>query len=181
MGCPTKCSGVRLRLARYLATPAALLLIMGGVGSSAVTGRERPDVTQQRFQNLYPQVQAARGCTQEDAPAVEIYFFVRQTASGEPVEPFVRVEISGRARDIIPPAKYRLMPLRRNIEERRRIVRAELVEKRGSSVWLDGTIAIRADNPETGIAGRVDMISPTKQAWSRTFSARYVRRQALCG
>lgn len=143
-----------------------------------MTGR---NAGQQPFQVLFPWVRAARGCTQEDAPAVEIYFFGKETAAGELVAPYVRVEISGLARERIPPTTYHLMPLRRDSNERRRIVRAELVDKLGSSTWLGGTITIGADEPDTRIIGRVNLISPKGEAWDRAFSAQYLTKRALCG
>lgn len=190
---PTKCSvSVIVSLRRGKAIPrvtvagslgllASLVLVACMPNSATAVERTERSAGQQRFQALFPLVQAGRGCTQEDAPAAEIYFFAKKDDTGEPVAPYVRVEISGLARERIPPATFRLMPLRRNPNERRRIVRAELVQKPGSSLWLDGSIAIRADNPQTGITGRIDLISPKGEAWSRAFSARYANRQAVCG
>ena len=192
MECPTKSSGSvrpeqgpaipRITLAGSLALLAGLGLVACMADPATAVARPGSDsAARQSFQTLFPSVRAQRGCTQEDAPATEIIFFAQQTAAGEPAAPYVRIEISGSSRERIGPATFRLMPLRRSSGERGRIVRAELVQKPGSSTWLQGTIAIRSDDPGTAIAGRVDLVSPKGGAWSRSFSAPYVPRQAICG
>src|ERR1700759_4464218 len=69
----------------------------------------------------FPYAFATRGCTQEDAPALEIYFTEAQfKGDGTPAPPYLRIEIASRVNETIAPLSAELMPLRRAPARQRR-------------------------------------------------------------
>jgi hypothetical protein len=123
-----------------------------------------------------------RGCTQEDAPALEIYLTRAPfDGRGEPPEPYIRVEISSSATETITRGTFRLSPLRRDPDAAGRVVRAELVEPGHDPIWLTGTIVLSKAAPGRRISGRLDVKTPDGKNLPGDFTAEYINRTSVCG
>ena len=152
---------------------AAALILLGVPMASA--DETRPD---QRF----PYAFATRGCTQEDAPALEIYFTeVQFKGDGTPAPPYLRIEIASRPSETITSLSAELTPLRRDPARQGRLVRAELMDAGLKSVWLSGRIDLKEAVPGAGVSGHFDFTSPAGAVFSRDFSAPYSNRSVACG
>jgi hypothetical protein len=151
----------------------AMLIMLGVPMASA--DEPRPD---QRF----PYAVAMRGCTQEDAPALEIYFTETPfEGDGTPAPPYLRIEIASRANEKIENLSAELSPLRRDPAKQGRLVRAELMEASQKSSWLSGKIDLKEAVPGASVSGHFDFTSPTGAVFSRSFSAPYSNRSVGCG
>lgn len=125
---------------------------------------------------------AMRGCTQEDAPALEIFFTnIPFSGMGEVSPPYIRVEISAAPNEIITPVSLTLMQLRRDPASVARIARAELKERESDPRWLSGTIVLNEVIPGRPVSGRYDMTTPDGRRFSNSFIADYSKRNAVCG
>jgi hypothetical protein len=125
---------------------------------------------------------ARRGCTQEDAPALEIYLTrVPFSGEGDPPPPSIRIEISSPVSESIPRGTFRLSPLRRNTAVPGRIVRAMLEEEGKGLVWLTGSVMIGGPTSTDRVTGRFDVSVPGGKKWSGTFAADYSKRTSVCG
>jgi hypothetical protein len=125
---------------------------------------------------------AMRGCTQEDAPALEIYLTKSPfTGTGNPSTPYIRFEISSSANEAIAPVSLELIQLRRDPTRRGRIVRAEFVERGHDPVWLSGTIGLSEAAPGRHVSGHYDVTTSRGRRWSGRFIADYSNRSTVCG
>jgi hypothetical protein len=130
----------------------------------------------------FPFAYALRGCTQEDAPALEIYLTqVAFNGEGTPPAPYLRIEIASPPTETIGPLTLQLIPLRRDPAKPGRIVRAELMESGHKSTWLSGTIALNEATPGGRASGRYDFTSPAGLTLSQNFTAEYSKRPTVCG
>lgn len=131
----------------------------------------------------FPHIFAKRGCTQEDAPALEIYLTrVPYRGKGDPAPPYLRFEISLSPREAIAaPVVLELMPLRRDPARAGRIVRAEHVDRQHRSTWLNGAITLDSATPGKTVTGRFDVSAPGGPHWSAAFTAEYSSHPAVCG
>jgi hypothetical protein len=152
----------------------AILILMGVPMAQA--DEPKPD---QKF----PFAFATRGCTQEDAPALEIYFTgVQFKGEGTPAPPYLRIEIASRVNETIASFSAELTQLRRDPAKQGRLVRAELMEEAGQkSTWLFGRIELKEAVPGASVTGHFDFTSPAGAVFSRSFSAPYSNRPAVCG
>src|SRR4051812_15926247 len=92
-----------MRFACALLSTAFLILTMTANAQAAPAGENK-------LEQAFPHAFAKRGCTQEDAPALEIY--LTKTAlngAGEPSPPYIRVEISSSPTEVIGPASMSLI------------------------------------------------------------------------
>jgi len=127
-------------------------------------------------------VLAKRGCTQEDAPALEIYFSrTKFNGTGEPEPPYLRFEISSSSRDPVTPGTYVLSGLRKEPGKARRIVRGEFVEMGYGGIWVNGTIVLDEVSPSREVKGRYDVTSPSGLHLSKSFLTEYLSGAAMCG
>jgi hypothetical protein len=125
---------------------------------------------------------ATRGCTQEDAPALEIYLTQSPFAgAGEPAPPYIRIEISSHPDETIHSVSLTLIQMRRDPAKPGRIARAELVEPGKDRVWLSGTIILNEAAPGQQVSGQYDFTTPTGLALNRSFKTDYSKRNAVCG
>jgi hypothetical protein len=150
------------------------MLIMMGV---AMAQADEPKADQR-----FPYAFAMRGCTQEDAPALEIYFTEALfKGDGTPAPPYLRIEIASRPTETIASLSAELTPLRRDPAKPGRIVRAELTEAGQKPTWLSGKIELKEAVPGAGVSGHFDFTSPAGAVFSRSFSAPYSNRSVVCG
>lgn len=148
----------------------------------AMTGAQAAAGDDGKLGRNFPFAFAMRGCTQEDAPALEIYLTqVSFDGQGTPSAPYLRIEIGSLPTETIGPLSLQLMPLRRDPAKPGRIVRAELMEAGHKSTWLSGTIALREATPGARVSGRYDFASPAGATFSQDFDAEYSKRPAVCG
>jgi hypothetical protein len=130
----------------------------------------------------FPYAFATRGCTQEDAPALEIYFTEAPfKGDGTPAPPYLRIEIASRPNETIASLSVELTPLRRDPTKPVRLVRAELTETEKKTTWLAGKIDLKEAVPGATVSGHFDFTSPAGAVFSRSFSAPYSNRSAVCG
>jgi len=150
------------------------VLIMLGV-PMARADEAKPD---QRF----PFAFATRGCTQEDAPALEIYFTEAPfKGDGTPAPTYLRIEVASRLNETIASLSAELSPLRRDPAKQGRLVRAELMEAGPKSTWLSGKLELKEAKPGSSVSGSLHFTSPAGAVFSRDFSAPYSNRPAVCG
>jgi hypothetical protein len=130
----------------------------------------------------FPYVFAMRGCTQEDAPALEIYLTQTPFAgTGEPAPPYIRIEISSPPGETIQSLSFELTPLRRDPARPGRLARAELVQPGRDRGWLAGTVTLTEAAPGRPVSGRFDFATPAGLTVSRSFKADYPKRSVVCG
>lgn len=130
----------------------------------------------------FPHAFAMRGCTQEDAPALEIYFTQTPfTGAGDPSPPYIHVEISSSPSETIAPVTLELIQMRRDPTRPGRIVRAELVEPGHDPIWLSGTILLNEAVPGRHVSGHYDVTTPVGRRLNSSFIAEYSKRTAVCG
>jgi len=131
---------------------------------------------------LFTHAFASRGCTQEDAPALEIYLTQSpSSAPREPQRPYIRFEISAGSGDVIARGTYTLSRLRRDPGSAGRIVRAELSEVGAQPIWLSGSLTLDRAAPAKQTAGRYDLTAPDGRQFRGDFSAEYSNAPATCG
>src|SRR6478672_2011762 len=108
--------------------PGAALRIVGLVLLTLTATQAAAEDDRKLGQN-FPFAYALRGCTQEDAPALEIYLTqVGFNGEGTPSPPYLRIEIASPPTETIGRLTLQLIPLRRDPAKPGRIVRAELME-----------------------------------------------------
>lgn len=135
-----------------------------------------------KLEQTFPHAFAKRGCTQEDAPALEIYLTQTPfTGAGDPSPPYIRVEISSSPSETMNSLSLNLIQMRRDPTRPGRIVRAELVESRRNSIWLSGTIALNEATPGGHVSGHYDVTTPDGRRLDSSFTAEYSKRPAVCG
>src|SRR5215831_1679444 len=118
----------------------------------------------------FPKAAAHWGCTQEDAPAVEIYLTRQTSDSRTPSKPFIRIEIAGRDLTALFNKPIRLSPLRRSrTASNDPLARAEYNQNGNPPQWLSGTLTIRRVENDRVIEGSYDLMGPGGEMWSHTF------------
>ena len=158
------------------------LLTAGFAVVATVAGAQGPAAGGDKSEQAFPHAYAMRGCTQEDAPALEIYFTRTPFAGGgDPSPPYIRFEISSLPSETIGPVSLALIPLRRDPTKPGRIARAELVETLRDRTWLSGTIALNEAAPGRPVSGRYDVAMPSGRRLGASFTAEYSNRSAVCG
>jgi hypothetical protein len=161
--------------------PAFALLRTGSVILSILAGAQCATADDANLEQTFPHVFATRGCTQEDAPALEIYFTQTPfSGSGEPAPPYIRVEISSSPSEIIETVSLQLIQMRRDPTKPGRIARAEFAEAGRAQIWLSGTIALNEAAPGRQVSGQYDFATPAGRR-SGSFSAEYPKGGAVCG
>jgi len=125
---------------------------------------------------------ARRGCTQEDAPAIEIFLSRSKYVGSKdpPPPPYIRIELSSTSVESISDVTVQLVPLSRETGSTGRIARAELVDDEGRHQWLSGVLQIASLKPNEQVAGRYDFASELRPI-KGSFRASIFRHQALCG
>lgn len=127
---------------------------------------------------------AVRGCTQEDAPALEIYLTDHAfSGQGEPAEPYLRIEIGGANWDHLIGQTLHLIPLsRREVDPRKPVVRAEFDLRKGSPAWLSGSLWLYRVHPDQQVEGSYNFTAPDGRRWAGAFKASWARNRSLgCG
>lgn len=126
---------------------------------------------------------AVRGCTQEDAPALELYFTVAPfDGAGEPTAPYLRVEVAAAPTEVLSGATLNLIPsLRRGAGQSGRIARAELVAVAHTETWLSGTVVLDQAKPGQDVAGHYDLTAPDGRRLTHAFHALWNPRPTVCG
>jgi hypothetical protein len=134
------------------------------------------------LEQTFPHVFAMRGCTQEDAPALEIYLTQTPFAgAGDPAPPYIRIEISSPPDETIQSVSLKLIQVRRDPARPGRIARAELVELGKDRVWLSGAITLDEAAPGRHVSGQYDFTTPAGLPLNRSFKADYSKRNVVCG
>jgi hypothetical protein len=139
-------------------------------------GREHP--MDKRLSHVFVQ----RSCTQEDAPALEIYLtHDAYSGEGEPSPPYLRLEISSPANEVLDtPVSVRLLMGRRDPAKPGRIARAQLVEKGQPPVWLSGTVSLTTLRQDW-VEGQFEVDMPAGKPWRTRFKAAYRKQASVCG
>jgi hypothetical protein len=152
------------------------------VALSSVSDAQVPPLKNKMDEKGLVYVAAKRGCTQEDAPALEIYFTRAQyNGVGDAEPPYLRFEISSSPRETLTAGSYVLSGLRREEGKTGRIVRGELVRTEHDMVWLTGTIELEEAVPGKQVRGRYDVRAPGGPRLINSFRAEYSSNIALCG
>ena len=134
------------------------------------------------LQNKLTHVFAMRGCTQEDAPALEIYVTqVAYAGNGDPVAPFLRFEIASAPTETLTSVTVSLVPLNRDTRLPGPIARAGLVESGHQPLWLSGTLSLTKAAPGKTAAGNYDVRTPDGRRLHGSFSAPYSAKPTVCG
>jgi hypothetical protein len=150
---------------------SAVLAIAGGLNAAA-TDADR-----------FPYAAAGRGCTQEDAPALEIYL-TSQPFSGPdlPAPPLIRIEVAWDDWMRLREREIPMSPLsRRSRDPQQPLARAELEQPSTSPVWLGGTIRLMVVEPDRRVVGAYALSAPDARAWSDGFEAHWLDRRPVCG
>jgi hypothetical protein len=174
-------------VARFIAArpPAPLALAFLSTGFIIVAtavGAQVASAGEGKSAQALPYAFAKRGCTQEDAPALEIYLTQTKFGGvGDPSPPYLHIEISSSPTEAIGPISLDLVPLRRDPTKPGRIARANLMERGRAPTWLSGTIALDAVAPGQPLFGRYDFVTPAGKRLNGNFRAEYSNRAPTCG
>jgi hypothetical protein len=170
------CKSQRLsvRLARtFLSAGFGMIMMLAFIQATA-----SHRALEQPFQYAF----AMRGCTQEDAPALEIYLTETPFAGlGDPSRPYIRFEVITSRSEAIASVTITLIQMRRDPTVPGPIARAELVQQGQGPIWLSGTIAVREAAPGRRVSGHYDVTTPTGKRFNNSFIAEYSNRTAVCG
>ena len=137
-----------------------------------------------RQTNEFPYAVANRGCTQEDAPALEVYLTRKPfNGAGQPAKPYLRIEVGGRNWQNLLRKELQLLPLsRRGIDREKPLVRAELnLAGQKQTVWLRGTLKLTKLEAEKGVEGSYDFSGPGERKWKGAFKASWTKGSGGCG
>jgi len=169
-----------LAIPRSPAWPAGALL--GTVVLATAAWGQAASSGGQKLEQTFLHASAMRGCTQEDAPALEIYLTRSPFAgTGDPSPPYIHIEISSSPQETIAPITLTLIQMRRDPTKPGRVARAELVEAERSRVWLSGTLTLIEAAPGRKVSGHYDVTTPAGKRLESGFSADYSTRSAVCG
>ena len=123
-----------------------------------------------------------RGCTEEDAPALEIFLTgALFDGVGDPQPPFIRIEIGASAGERLTAVTLALQPLRRVAALNSRIARAEFVPDLGNRLRLSGTVTLDEVTPGSRARGRYHIKLPGGRRFTGQFSGPYLPTAAWCG
>jgi hypothetical protein len=132
----------------------------------------------------FPHALAHRGCTQEDAPALEIYLIGKpQQSAALPPKPYLRIEVAGRNWQHLLRKDLKLVPLSRQGTDREKpLVRAELnLAQQRQTVWLQGTLRLTKIEDEKEVTGSYDFTAPGERRWKGEFKAVWAKGGGGCG
>jgi len=163
-----------LRLLRSFAGAALAMIMLGGCAMA--------EPTDHPLQNKLTHVLAMRGCTQEDAPALEIYLTrAAYAGKGDPAAPYLRFEVASAASETLPAMTVSLVPLNRDTRLPGRIARGQLVETGTTPLWLSGTLSLTTAVPGKTAAGSYDVRTADGRRLHGSFSAAYSAKPTVCG
>jgi hypothetical protein len=130
----------------------------------------------------FPESSARRGCSQEDAPALEIYLTREPFEKrGEPAPPYIRFEIAGREHTTLIGKSIELAPLSRaGRDPASPLARGEFNDA-STHQWLRGTVTLRRLEADRLVEGVYDVKGTGDLAWVGTFSARWIAPGGGCG
>jgi hypothetical protein len=150
---------------------SAVLAIAGWLNATA-TAAER-----------FAYAAAGRGCTQEDAPALEIYLTSQPFSGADlPAPPLIRIEVAWDDWMRLREREISMSPLSGgSLDPQQPLARAELEQPSTSPVWLGGTIRLMAVEPDRRVAGSYALSTPDGRAWLDGFEARWLDRRPVCG
>jgi hypothetical protein len=126
---------------------------------------------------------AMRGCTQEDAPALEIYLTQQPyRGQGFPDHPYLRIEVAGRDWGQLVRRDLDLSPLsRHDTDVRKPLVRAEVNRDRRPAIWLRGVLRLERIKADAEVEGSYRFMESDGREWAGVFKADWVVRSAGCG
>jgi hypothetical protein len=130
----------------------------------------------------FPHALARRGCTQEDAPALEV-LLTRTPYDGkdEPPKPYLHIEIEWGDFSRLAGKELELIPLSRHgVDPKKLIVRAGLVAD-GAPVWLSGTLCLKRVEIDKQVEGSYRFAAPDKSVWVGKFKSPWVAGRHTCG
>jgi hypothetical protein len=124
-----------------------------------------------------------RGCTQEDAPALEIY--LGHPPSNEqalPSRPYLYIEIAWSDWDALIERDLNAAPLsRHDADPQQPLMRAALFGEKGAPMWLRGSLRLQRVSVEQKVAARFHFAEPGGKIWSGEFEARWLPSAGGCG
>jgi len=165
--------GPRTRCAAVLSVGLVIL------GSSATCQTDAPGG--KKAKEAFHHAIARRGCTQEDAPALEIYLTNTPfDGVGDPLPPYIRIEVSSSPEETLGPVSLTLIQIRRDPTKPGRIARAQLVGVGNVNHWLVGNVTLTEAVPGGDVSGRYEFTTPTGKLGGR-ITAKFVKRAAMCG
>lgn len=132
----------------------------------------------------FPHAVARRGCTQEDAPALEIYLTSKpHDSNAQPQKPYLRIEVGGRNWQALVGKDLELLPLsRRGSDRAKPLVRAELnLPTQSDTVWLEGNMKLVNAEAEKEVTGSYDFTGPGECKWKGEFKAVWTKGGGGCG
>ena len=131
----------------------------------------------------FPYALATRGCTQEDAPALEIILTEKRfNGRGEPAPPYLRLELAWDTPGKLANKRFNLIPLTRTRAEfGAAIVRAEYHQARTGAVFLQGTLQLGRVAPGAGVDGSYRATLPDGRVLEGKFSAVWRESSSVCG
>jgi hypothetical protein len=126
---------------------------------------------------------AQRGCTQEDAPALELFLLpVGLGSSASPIAPYLRIEIAWTDWTRLVEREITVQPLRREYSGSAAIVvRAAWHPPEGLPIWLQGSLRLGRVEVDRRVEGTYRFVAPTGQRWSGAFAASWRARSVTCG
>ena len=132
----------------------------------------------------FSEASGRQGCSQEDAPAMEIYLTRVRFAGGlVPPRPFIRLEIAGRNQAAMLGKAIDLAPLSRaGRDPALPLARAEFHgEASAAHEWLRGKITLRSVEASRAVEGSYELKGSGAEVWKGTFSARWIASAGGCG
>ncbi len=132
----------------------------------------------------FPYAIARRGCTQEDAPALEVYLSKEPfDGRGLPRVPYLRLEVAWADWPQITGRSLVLMPLSRSgLDPKQHVVRAELnEEEQKPPTWLAGSLVLRSVEADRRVSGSYDLRRPDGRIIRGMFEAGWQRSRPGCG
>ena len=131
----------------------------------------------------FSEASVRHGCSQEDAPAMEIYLTrVRFDGGSVPPRPFIRLEIAGRNQAAMLGKAIDLAPLSRaGRDPALPLARAEFHGEGSAHEWLRGKITLRSVEASRAVEGTYELKGSGEQVWKGTFRARWIASAGGCG
>ncbi len=124
-----------------------------------------------------------RGCTQEDARAIEIVLTPALFAGpGDPAPPYLRFEVALGDWAALSGRDLALAPLSRlGFDPSAPLVRGEAHPAQGPSVWLGGILRLEHIEMGGAASGSFDATAPDGKHYRGAFNANWVNTGAGCG
>jgi hypothetical protein len=126
---------------------------------------------------------ARRGCSQEDAPALEVYLTrARFEGGAEPARPYIRLEVAGRDYTALLGKPVDLAPLSRaGRDPLKPLARAEYYGEGSTHQWLRGSITLQRVEPDRSVEGSYELKGVADHEWAGKFSAPWIASAGGCG